>query len=210
MKRLAIIGSGDLGQQIAYQASVDKQYQPVGFFDDFEPTGNIKHGLPVLGKIEDVERKFEENAFECLMIGIGYKHLDFRKKLYERFSGTIPFATIIHSSSYVDTSCKISPGVIIYPGCIVDMNAVIEDNVLLNAGCLIAHDSKIGKNSFLSPGVKIAGFVDVSSEVILGIGTVVIDNIKISSGVRTAAGAVVIDDLLQPGLYAGVPARFKK
>jgi serine acetyltransferase len=44
----------------------------------------------------------------------------------------------------------------------------------------------------------------------LGIGTVVIDNVSITSGVRTGAGAVVIEDIAEPGLYVGIPARFKK
>ena len=35
MKTLAIIGSGDLGQQIAHYALSDKQYDKVIFFDDF-------------------------------------------------------------------------------------------------------------------------------------------------------------------------------
>ena len=36
MKKLAIIGSGDLANQIAKHAMNDNHYQPVGFFDDFE------------------------------------------------------------------------------------------------------------------------------------------------------------------------------
>lgn len=210
MKRLAIIGSSDLGQQIAYHAVADKHYLPVGFFDDFQAVGAIRHGLPVLGGVEDVLRTFQEGQFDCLMIGIGYKHLGFRRQVYERFSGGIPFGTIVHSSSYVDAGSTVGQGTIIYPGCTVDFNSHIGENALLNAGCIVAHDSRIGPNSFLSPGVNVAGFVEVSGEVILGIGTIVIDNIKIASGVRTAGGTVVAKDLTEPGLYAGVPGVWKK
>jgi sugar O-acyltransferase (sialic acid O-acetyltransferase NeuD family) len=210
MKRLAIIGSGDLGQQIAYHALTDRHYEPVGFFDDYQDAGSTKHGLKILGSVKDVEDKFRDGVFDFLMIGVGYKHLSFRKTLYNQFKDKIPFGTVTHSSSYIDPSCKIGSGVFIYPGCILDMNTVIHDNVLLNVGCIIAHDSTIGLNSFLSPGVKVAGFVSIASEVILGIGTVVIDNITISSGVRTAGGAVVIDNLDESGLYVGVPAKIKK
>lgn len=210
MKRLAIIGSGDLGQQIAYHALEDKHHQIAGFFDDYQPKGTKKNGFPILGGVDDVEKVFSAKEFDELMIGIGYKHFAVRSALYERFATSIPFATIIHSSSYVDQSCRVGSGTIIYPGCTVDMNAEIGENVVLNTGCVIAHDSRIGADSFLSPGVRIAGFVRVERGVSLGIGTILIDNIQIGSGIRTGAGAVVINDISTPGLYVGIPAKFKK
>jgi len=210
MKKLAIIGSGDLGQQIAYHATADKHYDVVGFFDDFHAKGVLRHGYPVLGEIADIEELFRNKTFDVLMIGIGYKHLSFRISLYAELKGRIPFGTIVHSSSYVDSSAQVGPGSIVYPGCTLDMNVTIGDNVLLNVGCVIAHDTAIGESSFLSPGVKVAGFVKIDSGVILGIGTTVIDNIEVAAGVRTAAGAVVIDDLRNPGLYVGIPAKYKK
>ncbi|WP_152267601.1 NeuD/PglB/VioB family sugar acetyltransferase [Agriterribacter humi] len=210
MKRLAIIGSGDLGQQIAHHALTDKHYQPVGFFDDFQKPGVLRHGYPVLGDVEDIVRLYKENAFDVLMTGIGYKHFETRVAVFERFSFLIPFGSVIHSSSYIDSSCHIGQGVFIYPGCSIDMNATIGNNVLINAGCIIAHDSHIGDHSFLSPGVNIAGFVTTGKAVGLGIGTIVIDNITIGPGVRTGAGAVVTENISAPGLYLGVPAKFRK
>ncbi|MCM5527636.1 acetyltransferase [Parasegetibacter sp. NRK P23] len=210
MKRLAIIGSGDLGQQIAYHASSDNHYQVAGFFDDFQQKGILKHGYPILGGVDDVEQVFRENGFDVLMIGIGYKHFAVRSGLYDRFAASVPFGTIIHSSCYVDRSCKVGTGSVVYPGCTLDMGVEIGNNVVLNTGCVIAHDSSIGTHSFLSPGVRVAGFVHVERGVSLGIGTILIDNIRVGAGIRTGAGAVVINDILTPGLYVGVPANFKK
>ena len=89
MKTLAIIGSGDLGQQIAHYALSDKQYDKVVFFDDFT-TQNEVNGCPVLGKTSEVIHAFENKQFDELLIGIGYKHLQVRKALFEKFSLTIP------------------------------------------------------------------------------------------------------------------------
>lgn len=210
MKRLAIIGSGDLGQQIAYHAQTDGHYDVVAFFDDFQTPGTLRHGIPVAGGVEQVLEHYRDGKFDALMIGIGYKHIGLRQTLYDRFSTDIPFGSVIHTSSYVDKSCTLGSGVMIYPGCMLDMNVVIGDNVLLNIGCVIAHDTTIGTGSFLSPAVKVAGFVDVGPSVILGIGTTVIDNVAIVSGVRTGGGAVVTADLESPGLYVGIPAKFIK
>ncbi len=201
MKRLAIIGAGDLGHQIAYHAPKNG-YEVVGFFDDYSSD--------VIGKVDDAKTAFENAKYDELMIGVGYKHMDFRSRIFDKLSQTIPFGKVVHPSSYVDSSCQIGAGTFIYPGCVLDMNVVLGENVSLNAGCVIAHDSKIGRHSMLSPGVIISGFVTVEQKVNLGTGTKVIDNIHISSGVRTGAGAVVTQKLEIPGLYVGVPAEYKK
>lgn len=211
MKRLAIIGCGDLGEQIAYHALTDNHYQPVGFFDDSHTEGAFKYGLPIFGKLNKVVDQYNKGKFDVIMIALGYHHFSLKENIFNKLkSSNIPFGSIIHTSSYVDPSCKIGEGVIIYPGCTLGMNVVIKDNCLLNVGCVIAHDTTIDNHSFLSPGVKIAGFVKIGKKVSLGIGSVIIDNIKIADNVRTGAGAVVIENLRNAGLYIGIPAVFKK
>ena len=44
MKKLALIGAGDLGQQIAWHAKQDGHYEVVGFFDDYATVGQQQHG----------------------------------------------------------------------------------------------------------------------------------------------------------------------
>ncbi|MEO7066338.1 MAG: NeuD/PglB/VioB family sugar acetyltransferase [Rhodanobacter sp.] len=210
MKRLAIVGAGDLGLQLAHLASATDNYRLVGFFDDTRQLHTEVGGAPVLGGVDAVVAAHDAEIFDVLLIGIGYRHLAFRHQLYERFSGQIPFATVIHPSAIIDPGCEIGPGSVIYPGCVLDMGVTIGTNVLLNVGCVIAHDSRVGDSCFLSPAVKLAGFVRVEASSTLGIGTIVIDNVTITSGVRTGAGAVVIDSITQPGLYLGVPAKFKR
>ena len=51
MKRIAIIGAGDLGQQIAHYISHSDAYKVVGFFDDFGVVGELRNGVPILGNI---------------------------------------------------------------------------------------------------------------------------------------------------------------
>ena len=210
MKKLALIGAGDLGLQLAHQARVGGGHTVAGFFDDLCKTGDMVGGARVLGRIDQIETMHHNGNFDCLLVAIGYKHLDFRQSVFERFFGKIPFATLIHPSAIIDPTCTIEPGTVIYSGCILDMEVQIGCNVLLNTGCVIAHHSRIGAGCFLSPAVKLAGFVAVESQSTLGIGTVVIDNVTIASGVRTGAGAVVIDNLSTPGLYVGIPASLKE
>lgn len=206
MKRLAIIASGDLGQQIAYHATQDKQFDVVGFFDDYANPETSKN--TILGTVEDIERVYKANRFDELIIAIGYKHFEVRAQLFTRFSNKIPFATFIHSSCYVDESCKIGSGVCLFPGSVLDANVEIQDNVLVNVACTIAHDSIIGSHTFLSPRVAIAGFVTIGENCNIGINSTIIDCIKIINGTQIGGGTVVISNIEKKGLYVGNPSRF--
>jgi sugar O-acyltransferase (sialic acid O-acetyltransferase NeuD family) len=206
-KILAIIGAGDLGQQIAHYAITDHHYNEVVFFDDFTKNAEI-NGHKVIGPISEVEVSFATNVFNELIIGIGYKHLNFRKSLYHQFVKSIPFGTIVHSTCWIDTTARILPGCVLYPNCSIDAYATVQPNAILNLNCSIAHHSTIGAHSFLSPRVAIAGFVTIEEQVIIGINATLIDSITIVSNTQIGGGTVVIDDLKISGLYVGNPAKF--
>jgi sugar O-acyltransferase (sialic acid O-acetyltransferase NeuD family) len=207
MKKLAVIGSGDLGKQIVQLALESNDYIISGFFDDFETIGNLVHGYPILGSIESIQQHFENRTFDELLIGIGYKHMEIRHRLFERFQYQIPFGKIIHTSCIIHNSVSIGSGSILYSGTHVDMGAKISENCLIYNGCIIAHDTQIASHTILSPGVKIAGFSKIESLVNLGIGTIISDNVTVAMGTKTGAGAVVVKDIDESGLYVGIPAK---
>ena len=204
---LAIIGSGQLGQQIAHYAINDGHYGKVVFFDDVT-VEKMVNGFEILGTSDFVLPSFDKKLFDELLIGIGYKHLNVRASLYEKFKDKIPFGKIIHSSVLLDETAFVEPGCVIYPGCIIDAHSVISANTILNIGCAIAHDSVIGRNCFLSPRVAVAGFVTVAEKCILGINSTIIDNISIVAKTQIGAGSVVIKNIENSGLYVGNPSRF--
>lgn len=209
MDRLAIIGSGDLGQQIAHHAIATGKFSVVGFFDDFAKKGEIVMGQIILGDTGDVADHYKRGDFDCLMVGIGYKHMHLRCDLYLRFKeNNIPFASIVHPSCIVDENVVIGEGSIIYPGCILDSGVRIGENVLLNVGCCIAHDTTVGCHSFLSPRVTIAGFTCIGERNVLGINCTIIDNVTTVDSVQIGGGGVVVKDLKEDGLYVGNPVRF--
>jgi sugar O-acyltransferase (sialic acid O-acetyltransferase NeuD family) len=206
-KKLAIIGAGHLGQQIAHYAISDKQYSKVVFFDDFTNEKEVS-GHKIIGTIQEVEMAYQNNIFDEILIGIGYKHISVRKELFNRFYGKIAFGTLIHSSSWIDETAIVKNGVIIYPNCCIDAYSVIDNNTILNICCSISHDTYIGKHCFLSPRVAIAGFVKVEDESIIGINTTIVDNISVVGRTQIGGGTVVIKDILKSGLYVGNPAKF--
>lgn len=210
MKRLAILGSGDLGQLIAHHAMHDNHFEVVGYFDDYQTPGTEFLGVPVIGKFEDVFTKFESGAFDCLMIGVGYKHMNARRDLYLKYEASIPFANIIHSSSFVDPSVELGSGVFILPGCTVDKHVKIGNNVLLNAAAVVAHDTVVLDHTFIAPAASIAGKTTIGTCCFIGINSTIIDNVVLGEYVVVAGGAVVTRNLSEKGLYAGIPAKLIK
>jgi len=206
-KRLAIIGAGELGNQIAHLTDQNDEHEVYGFFDDTLSVGSMVGKHKVVGSTKEIISFFDLKLFDCLIVGIGYHHMESRKTFFERFSERIPFATIIHATCFVDPTAKIASGVVLYPGCIIDKNVVIEDNVLLNLGVIVSHDSHIVSHSFFAPGVTVAGFTRIGECCNIGVSTTIIDNVTITDNVQTGGGSLVIKDIPLAGLYVGQPVR---
>jgi len=143
------------------------------------------------------------------MCGIGYKHMEFRRQIFNDLKLDIPFARLIHPSAYVDKSTQIGQGCFILPGCKIDAHSVLEENVLLNTGVVLAHDSIIKSHSFCGPAAAIAGKTTIGECCFIGINSTIIDNLTICDFSVIAAGAVVTKSIFIKGLYAGVPASKK-
>lgn len=203
MKRVAIIGAGDLGEQLAYHIGQARKAEVIGFFDDMNTKEVL--GLPILGRISDCYKK---RIFDEIIIGIGYKHLTFKHRLYlELKQAGMAFHSFIHPSAIIDPSAKVHPGVAIYPGCIVDRNVVIGPNSLLNNGCVVSHDSEIGASSFLAPGCTLSGNTMIGMRNFLGTSSSFRDGIETDDDVHTGVGSAVVENLTEPGTYFGNPAK---
>ncbi len=205
MKRLAIIGSEDLAQQVRHYAEESGHWKVVGYFDDTKNKGENILGVPIMGTTSEIADMYEKGRFDSIFVAVGYKHMDFRRSIFENFKTHIPFANIIHPHAYIDPSVTMGVGIIVMPGVTIEMNARIEDNIMLYSGVTLAHDTHIGAHSFLAPRVCLAGFASIGSSCFLGINTTVIDHVRLSDHVRTGAGTVVVSDINISGLYVGNP-----
>lgn len=203
-KKLAIIGSGDLAKLISFHAGL-LGYDIFGYFDDFAAKGNeVFDGKEVKDTIDNIE--YYENEFDFIIIGIGYKYLRFRKKIYNKLSTKFKFLNIIHKSVVICSSVQIGDGNLILPGCVFDDGVNIGNNNVFNTGVIIAHDTSVSSHSFYGPGVNLAGFVVLGECCFFGINSTIIDNITICDDVQTGGGAVITKNIMESGLYLGVPA----
>ena len=82
----------------------------------------------------------------------------------------------------------------------------VQDNAVLHATnnvsqCIVGNDVSIGH------GANVHGCI-IGNDVIIGMGAIVMDNTVVPDGTIIAAGAVVpTNQILEPGIWAGIPAR---
>jgi len=207
MIRVAIIGAGSHGQHIGHYLNQSGKFQVAGFYDDFQEKGSNTINGSILGNLQEVKQGFQEQAFDQLLIGVGYNHMHFRQQLFNRFTGSIPFATYVHATCYLDPTVSLGECVVVLPGCVLDRNVQVKNNVFFNIGCMVAHDTIIRENCFFAPAVKIAGFVEIESNCFLGIGTTILNHIRICAKTNTGGNCTITKNINKPGTYVGTPAR---
>lgn len=173
-----------------------------GILDDAMAAGTLVHGVPVLGKTADCAR-FAEHAF---VIAIGNNAV--RQRIAEAYDLT--WTTVIHPSAVVSPSAQIGAGTVVMPGAVINADAKVGEHCIINSGAIVEHDNILGNYVHISPNAALGGTVSVGEGTHIGIGACVRNNIHICGNCTIGAGAAVVKDIIQPGTYAGVPARSLK
>jgi sugar O-acyltransferase (sialic acid O-acetyltransferase NeuD family) len=204
MKRIAIIGGGELGQQIKNIADTILDIKVVGFFDDLISEQNDEIWIHPL---KDIINLYHKGIFDGLSMGIGYKHFKERKDLFCLFSREIPFINVISPHSFIDSTVQLGSGIVIYPGVIVDKETIINDNVLVNLGSCISHNCYIGHSTYFAPRVAMSGYVKIGERCFVGTNTTFVDHVKITNDVFLGAASLVLKDVAESGKYVGTRLR---
>ncbi len=204
MKRVIIIGAGDLGRQYSHWIDHYSEDKVVGWLDDTKVMGSRLHDHEVLGPVSKVEEI--RTQFDSVAVAIGYKNLSFKNKLLHQLMGQgIALYSFIHPSAFVDVSAHIGAGVFVYPHCVVDQRVVLEDGVRLGNNVVISHDSHIGRCCYFAPSVTTSGSVHLGACCFVGTGTVFKNSVRIVSHSVLGAGALILKSIAEPGTYVGGP-----
>jgi UDP-N-acetylbacillosamine N-acetyltransferase len=118
-----------------------------------------------------------------------------------------PLATLVSPTATIGTEASISAGCFIGHHAHIGPLSSIGTSCIINSGAMIDHECRIGDYTHVSVNSSVAGRCRLGSFVFLGAGAVVIDKVCIANSITVGAGGVVIEPLLEPGVYAGAPAR---
>ncbi len=132
-----------------------------------------------------------------------------REKICSRLPQETEFFTFIHPSAQImdKETIKIGEGSFIGANCILTTNIDIGSHCILNRGNQIGHDCKIGSYFSAMPGSIVSGNVKIGNKVYLGTNSSIIEKTTVVSDITIGANGVVIRDLIQKGVYVGVPVK---
>ncbi len=195
---IVIFGCGGHSRSVV---DVLLSYQPdisLVFVDE-----NAKKGEKLYGF--DVVAEMDLNAHPYFFsIGDNEK----RRKKFEEI-GPSGLISILSLKAHFGRESKISLGVFVGNFAHVGPEASIGENTIINNGCIIEHEVKIGRHCHIGPRAVISGRCKIGDEVFVGVGAVIKDSISVCSNVVIGAGAVIVKDIVEPGVYVGVPGKMK-
>lgn len=207
MKKLLIIGAGNVGGYISFNINEFPGFELIGFLDDNpDKHGKEYYGLKVLGPVLDIDKFLSVD--EPLHVAIGIANPAVKKKIAKLLEGkNIIFPSLIPAHTWLSKKVIVGKGVILYPGVSVNYETVLEDFVIMNMNCAIGHNCHISAYSTLAPGVNLGGFTYIGTATDIGIGTSTRQGIKIGSSVVVGGQTMIARDIPDNVKVKGVPAR---
>ena len=196
MKRLLIIGAGGHGKVAADIARLNG-YQEIAFLDD-NPEVRRCGEYPVIGTSQAV-KDMDGDVF----VAIGHGET---RHVVQRSVSSERIATLIHPNAVV-SDAQIGPGTVVMAGVVINPGARIGKGCIINTSSSVDHDCRVADYVHVAVGAHIAGSVVIGDGTWIGAGATVSNNVSICPGCMIGAGAVVVNDIMEPGTYAGVPAK---
>ena len=208
LKDLIIIGAGGVGRETALIIedinNESKEWNLLGFVDDYKEIGEDINGYKVLGGNDYIDNYDQEVYVVCAIAN--YK---IKKNIIQSIKNdNVKFANIIHPSVKLNKTVDIGYGCIIYQNSIITANISIGNHVIVSPKCGIGHDSIIKDYCSLLWNVNISGNVALEEGVTMGSGSTIIQGRKVGRESFIGAGAVVIEDINEESVAVGVPTRY--
>lgn len=166
------------------------------FVDDTAEVNEQRYGFPVLNNAPTGDWSY--------FIAVGDNEQ--RKNKYIELAGK-ELVTVSSRQAYVSKRASIGSGCFIGNFVHVGPEATIGANSIINTAAIVEHEVEIGKHCHIGPNAAVSGRCKIGDLVFVGVGAIIKDYISICSGVIIGAGAVVVKDIIEPGVYAGCPAK---
>ncbi len=196
--KVIIIGAGGHSFVVA-SILRENDIDILGFFDDDdEKIGKRFFGIPVLGKISELQSNPKVKA----VIGIGNNRI--RKEI--AMSLQFDWINAIHPFSFIDRNVKIGIGTVICAGAIVQIGAEIGEHTIINTKSSIDHDCNVSNYCHVA-AAHLAGGSSIDEGVFVALNSTVLPGVNVGSWAIIGAGSVVTKDVDPDITVVGVPAK---
>lgn len=199
LEEVYIIGAGGHGKVVVRAAQL-RGHRVVAVFDD-DPAriGQTLCGVPIVSTICSLRSHPPRPAL--IAIGNNARRMELAATL------DLPWLTLLHLSSIVDSSAKIGWGAVVFAGAVVQVDAIVGDHAIVNDNATVEHDCVVGAGAHVSCNACLTGEVRVGNGALIGAGAVVLPRIEIGDFAIVGAGAVVTADVPAHATVVGNPAR---
>lgn len=190
--KLALFGYGGHAREVAAQIN-----QEITFFVDDEFVG--EHTKPI--------SEFNPETY-MMMVAVADSYE--RKKIVERLPKDTSYFIFVHPTAQIlSEDVELGEGTFVGANTIITTNITIGKHGILNRGNQIGHDTIIGNYFTAMPGAIVSGDVRIGEKVYIGTNSSIKEKINICSDVKIGSNATVVKNIINGGVYVGVPAKFK-
>ena len=197
---LLIFGAGGHGRVLVDAALLSRQWHRIVVSDRKLPD-NLSEMLPGIQLLSAAAALVLNPS---VLIAIGNNH--FRQKEADAW-GHERLVSVVHPAAMVSVFSQLGLGCFVAAGAVLGPSAQVGMGVIINHGAVVDHDVEVGAFSHIAPNASLGGHVKLGQRVLVGSGAVVLPSVVIGDDVTIGAGSVVNVNLLEPGTYAGLPAR---
>lgn len=203
---LLVVGAGGHGKVVADSALEMGRWSRIGFVDDRSEHLRQVAGVPVIGRLADLESLRDEWSAAVVAIGDARQRLEILRTI--RGLG-FELPVIVHPSAVVSRWVTVGTGTVIFAKAAINAGTTIGDGCIVNTGATVDHDCQLGDGVHVCPGANLAGNVIVGTRSWIGIGSAIRQGISIGRDVMLGAGSVVVRDVPDEAMAYGVPARVR-
>jgi sugar O-acyltransferase (sialic acid O-acetyltransferase NeuD family) len=201
MKRLIIVGCGQVADIVAKTLDLMGGYEIVCYADDDQSKVNgVYNGKPVVS-FNKISISYPPSMHD-MFIAIGYKDLNkLRENKYiEAKKLGYRLINVIHPNVGL-LNAKIGDNCYIQDGQSIQDFTQIGNNCFIFSGVLLAHHSRIEDHCWIAAGVKVAGNSVIGARCFMGVGAIVGHMIKIGENSIIGAGALIVKNTTENSVF---------
>lgn len=202
LKCLVIFGCGGHARSVA-DVALSNGIREMLFVDAKARPSERLLGFPVITEVEFTSMNMQKPIF---LVALGDNQT--RERVFGELvkRGLSPVDLVAHDA-HRGVGVTIGAGTFVGNGAHLGPEVNIGQNTIINTRAVVEHGTHVGTHSHVAVNATLAGFVHVGDRVMIGASATIIDRVSICSDAIVGAGSVVVRDIVEPGVYMGVPAR---
>jgi UDP-N-acetylbacillosamine N-acetyltransferase len=207
MRRQAIVvGTGGHCRVLLSLLASCGEHDVLGIVDLTQScVGEVIMGVKVIGSASSL-REFRMRKELDIFLAIG-DNATRREWWHKVQDWGLALPNLVSPQALVDPNAHLGNSNVVCARAFIGPEVLLGDNNLINTAAVLEHEVRLGSHCHLGPLSIVAGRSQIGDGCFIGAGATVINRIELSSDITIGAGATVVQNIMNPGVYIGVPAR---